>query len=396
MYDLDGYFRAAGGGPATADLLKSHSGLVMPGQVQSGETFDFMQYLEKSGGISAPSSGDMHIDVALTNISLAFMQDADTFVARQAFRSIPVAQRGNVYWTYPRGSFNRNQMQRRAPGTESQGANYEVDTAKYFCDVYALHVDIADQIRDNADAAFNLERDASTFLTMKSMLLEEIDWRDKFFSDTVVTAPGTVWDFVADGTEAPPATATDFDASDAANNGINQWSDAVSDPIEDHRRAKREMQQRTGFRPNIEVMGREVYDILLDHPDIIGRLDAGQTPNGPAMATKEALAKLFELDEIIVMDAIVNTAAVGLPDNHQFIGGKNSLLLYRPASPGLMTPAPGYTFLWSGFSGANSGGMRISNIRAELIRSDRIEIESAFEHNQVSQELGYFFRSIVG
>jgi hypothetical protein len=355
----------------------------------------------KSGGISQPSSGDMHIDTALTDVSLAFLQDSNVFGSRRAFRSVPVRHRGDVYWTYPRGAFNRSQMEKRAPGTESASATYQTDTAKYYCDVYALHVDIADQVRDNADSAFDMDRDATTFLTLKSLLLEELDWRDKFFGGTGFSVtPGAVWTYVADGVASSPTALGSLDfVTNATNNNVLQWSATPGageeGPIEVIRRAKRVMQQNTGFRPNIMVLGREVIDVLYDHPDIVGRLDSGQTPGGPAMTTLQSLTALFELDEIIIMDGIVNTAAAGIADSHSFIGGKNALLLYRPASPGLMTPAPGYTFLWSGFRGANSGGMRIKNIRNELIESDRIEIQSAFEHNQVSKELGFYFNGIV-
>jgi hypothetical protein len=293
-------------------------------------------------------------------------------------------------------------MKQRAPGTESAGSNWQVSTDSYFCEVYALHVNIADQIRDNADSAFDLNRDASMFLTMKSLLNEEIDWRDRFFGGTgFVATPGSVWAFVADGVATTNGTALgSLDFTNASNNDVCRWDEVpASDeegPIETVRRAKRTMQQSTSFRPNIMVMGREVFDALLDHPDILGRLDSGQTPGGPAMTTRQSLAALFELDEILVMESIVNTAAPLATDAHAFIGGKNALLLYRPATAGLMTPAPGYTFLWSGFSGANSGGMRMKTFRMEELESERVEIQSAYDHKLVSSELGFYFNGIVG
>ena len=74
---------------------------------------------------------------------------------------------------------------------------------------------------------------------------------------------------------------------------------------------KRIIQEQTGFRPNVLGIGRPVFDILLDHPDIVGRIDRGQTPNGPARASRQDLAALFELEAIEVMDAIYNDAAGG-------------------------------------------------------------------------------------
>ena len=48
--------------------------------------------------------------------------------------------------------------------------------------------------------------------------------------------------------------------------------------------------------------------MLCDDPDIVDRLKYGQTAPRPAQVTKEAMAALFELDEIMVMDGIYNAA----------------------------------------------------------------------------------------
>ena len=347
----------------------------------------------KAGGFSSPSTGDVHVDAVLTNLSLAFMQDASKFVARRAFREVPVKHRSDIYYTYDRGEFNRNQMEERAPGTESAGANYNVSTQNYFCRVYALHKNIDDQTRDNADSPLNLDREATMFLTMKALLNQEIDWVNRFFGGTGFSVtPGVVWTFVADGA-ASRSAALNF--QDAGNNDLIRWSAANSTPIEDVRLARRTMLAETGFEPNVFVMGRSVEDVLKDHPDIIGRIDSGQTPGGPAMTMRENLAALFEVDEILTMNAIQNTAKLGATPAHALIGGDNALLLYRPSSPGLLTPAAGYTFLWGGFSGANSGGLRIKNFRMEHIESDRVEAQVAYDHNKVAADLGFYFNDIV-
>ena len=367
MFDLDEFLKST----SSFDVL---------------ETSDFA----KTGGMYTPSLGDRHIDSALTNISLAFVQSAEGFVAERTFRTVDVNHKSDVFWEYPRGEFNLNLMEERAPGAESAGAGYNVNELPYNCKVYALHTPIPDQIRSNADSAFNLDRDAVQFLTQKSLIHREVKWATDYFASG--QTPGQVWTFVGDGI-AGVTTATDF--TGAGTNDVQQWDQATSKPIEIVRTAIRTVQQETGFRPNIMTMGRAVFDVLVDHPDIIGRIDSGQTPNGPAMASKQLLAALFEVDEILVMDAIVNSAKFGLPAQHAFIGGKNALLCYRPSSPGLMTPAAGYTFNWTGFVGANEAGGRIKNFRVESRESDIIEIQSSFDQHKVASDLGFFFNGIV-
>ena len=95
------------------------------------------------------------------------------------------------------------------------------------------------------------------------------------------------------------------------------------------------------------------------------------------------------------MDAIYNSANEGAADAHSFIGGKNALLSYVPASPGILTPSAGYTFGWNGYLGAGAEGNRISRFRMPALKSDRIENEIAFDHKIVSADLAAFFEGIV-
>ena len=325
---------------------------------------------------SQPSRSDVHINGPLSNISLAFIQSADAFVADSAFPRMAVAKQSDSYFTYDRGYFNRAEMQKRAPGAESAGANYAISTANYACDVWALHRDVADQVRANADAPISLDREATELLTLQGLLRKEKEWADAHF----VTG---AWTTEVAGVSGAPGASQ-----------VQRWDEAASTPIEDVRDGMRSMHQLTGFRPNKMILGREVYDKLLDHPDIVGRLDRGQT-SGPAIVMRDSLAALFELSEILIMDAIENTAAEGLANVHAYIGGKNALLLYAAPSPGLMVPSAGYTFTWAGLLGGGALGTRISRMRMEHLKSDRLEIEMAFDQNQVSADLGYFLLDVV-
>ena len=324
-----------------------------------------------------PSRGDVHVDRPLTGVSLAFMQEAESFVAPRAFRMIPVGSKSDEYFVYDRSYWFRDEMQKRSPSAESAGMDYGISTDSYSCDVWALHKDIADQVRENADPAVNLDREAAEILAMKWMIRMERDWASQFMTTSAWTLDQT--------------------GVDSASPGSNQFGRFDRDdslPIEVVRAGRRIVQQRTGLKPNVAVMGPEVYDALLDHPDIVGRLDRGQT-DGPAMVMKDALAALFELDEILVMEGIYTTSDEGAATaTYGSIGGKSMLLLYRPAAPGLLTPAAGYGFSWSGMGGM-MGGQRIKRMRNELTESDRLEIQASWDFKQVAADLGLFFATAV-
>lgn len=325
-----------------------------------------------------PTPGDVHVNAPLTNISIAMLQSAGNFIGTRAFPNIPVSKQSDAYYSYDRGYFNRDEMAERAPGTESEGSGYAVDADNtYFCKVYAFHKDVPDQMRANADAALNPDREATTFVTQKALIK-----REKLFSDAYMQAG--VWTNQRTGHAS---------TEDATNTVF--WDNTASDPINRVRDWKRTVLESTGFEPNKLVLGKKVYDVLLDHPDIIDRLKYGQTAGSPAMANREKLAQLFEIDEILVSKAISNTAKEGAANAHSFIIGKHALLCYAAPAPGLMTPSAGYTFSWTGYLGAGAEGTRIKQFRMENLESDRVEIQMAMTCKLIAADLGFFANAIV-
>lgn len=328
--------------------------------------------------MSQPTRGDVHVNKPLTNISIAYMQDASNFVADTVFPNIPVPQQADRYYTYDRGFFNRDEMEERAPGTESAGSGYEVDnTPTYYARVYAFHHDVPDQIRANVDSVLQPDSDATKLVSHKALIKREKLWVSKYFQ------PAT-WTFDVDGVAGVPGA-----------DQVLQWSDANSTPIEDVAAAQDAILEETGQLANVLVVGRQVWTALKNHPDIIDRVKYGQTPGGTAKISLQALADLFEVQRIVVMNAIENTAKEGQANDHSFIGGKKALLAFAPASPGLQVPTAGYTFSWTGFLGAGAMGGRIKKFRMEALESDRIEIQMAFDQKLVSADLGYFWDTIV-
>jgi hypothetical protein len=325
-----------------------------------------------------PTPGDVHVNTPLTNISIAFLQNAANFVSSRVFPNIPVTKQSDRYYVYERGDFNRDEMAERAPATESVGGGYKLDnTPTYFANRFSFHKDIPDEVRANADAVLNPDREATAYVTHKALIKREKLFVQKFFQ-------AGLWGVDYTGVSSNPSGAN-----------LLQWNDANSTPIESVRAAKRSIAERTGFEPNKLVLGRAVYDALLDHPDIIDRLKYGQTAGGVANTSTSDLAALFKVEEILVMNAVENTAKEGAAASHSFIGGKNAMLVHAASAPGLMTPTAGYTFSWTGLLGAGGEGNRIKSFRMEQLGADRIEIDMCFDQKLVSADLGQFFSGIV-
>lgn len=323
-----------------------------------------------------PTASSLHVNTPLSNISIAFMQKGTGFVADRAFPVVYVDKQSDAFYEYDRADWNRNAMQKRAPATESVGGGYRVSNNPYFADVFALHKDIDDQIRGNADSAFNLDRDASEWLGRAALINREVNWATDFFTTGVWTTDLT-------GVAAAPGAGQ-----------FLQWNDANSTPLETIRAAKLTIQLSTGYTPNKLIIGTQVWNSLVDHVDIMERIKFSSSNSAPAMVTKEAVAALLELDEILVMDSIQNTAIEGAAATNAFIGGKKALLLYSPQSPGLLTPSAGYTFAWRGYMGGTQPA-EITRFRMEHLKSDRVEIEAAYDQKKIAADLGVFFTAAI-
>jgi hypothetical protein len=313
-----------------------------------------------------PTQSDVHVDAILTGISVAYMQEADHFVAGKVFPSVPVTKQSDKFFTYTQADFFRDEVQYRADGTESAGSGYGLSTDSYSANVWALHKDIGDQTRANADAPLNMDQDATRFLAQQMLIRQERDWATNYF--------GTgIWD-----TDITPSTL---------------WSASGSDPIGDVQAGINTMLTNTGYRPNVGVCSYAVFSILKNHTDIVERYKYTTSES----MTTDLIARVLGLDELHVMGSIVNSADEGATASYAQIGDKDMLLAYVPASAGLMQPSAGYNFSWTGL--ANSGGIgtstSVSRFRMDHLRADRLEIQSAWDFKVVSSALGYFFSNCV-
>jgi hypothetical protein len=332
------------------------------------------QWIKKSN----PTRGDVHVNRPLTNISVAYVQEETNFVAAETFQVVPVVKQSDRYFSYDMGDFNRDEMKVRGPSTESAGGGYDLDnTPNYFCNVWAYHKDIDDDIRSNSDDPLDPDTDATEFVTNKALIR-----RERAFAASYFTAG--VWGIDQTGVASGPST-----------DEFLQWNDAASTPVEDIRAQKTAIAASTGFMPNVLTLDQYTYDALVDHPDIVDRIKYGQTSPGPAVTNKQALAAILDLEAVLVSRAVYNSAEKGATDSQGFILGKGALLTYRPRRPGTMIPAAGYTFSWKGMYGANRIGLRIRQFRIERLKSDRVEIEMAFDQKVVVADLGCFFASAV-
>jgi hypothetical protein len=296
---------------------------------------------------------------------VAFVQSESDFIADKVFPMVPVKSSSDRYFVYKKDAWFRSDAKVRAPGTESAGSGWEIDnTPTYSAKVVAIHKDVDDQTRANADQPLDMDRDATNYTTRQCLLKREKDWQTNYFTSGV-------W-----GADFTPGTL---------------WSSGSATPIDDIDTKKDEIQTATGLMPNVLVVGPAVHRALKNHPTILDRIKYTQR----GLVTEDILAGLFGVQRYLVARAVQNSAGEGLAASMSFMYGKHALLVYSSNAPSLMEPSGGYIFSWTGMFGAGPFGNRMKKFRMEHLASDRIECEMAYDMKVVAPESGVFFNNVV-
>lgn len=310
-----------------------------------------------------PVASDVHVNAPLTNISVAWLQSQGAYVADKVFPTVPVQKQSDLYYEFDRGDFLRDEAATRAESSETAGGGFRLSTTAYNCRVEGFHKDIDDRVRSNADSVLSMDSAASQFVTQKLMIKRERRFAAAFFTTGIWT------------TDITPG---------------NLWSATNSTPRADVDTGKQTILGATGFEPNTLTVSYAVHCALRSNPDVRDQFKYTSADS----IDESMLARYFGVERYIVAKAVYNSAVEGATATGTPIFGKHALLSYTPPGPSLMTPAAGYTFAWSGYTGAVNG-MRMKKFRMEQLASDRIEGEVAYDFKVVSTLLGYFFASVV-
>lgn len=327
----------------------------------------------------------VHIDVPLSNLTLAYAQSQANFVADKIFPVVGVDKQSNKYYVYDRANMNRTgDVQKLAPRTEVKRIGMTISNDSFYADVYGLGMDFDEQTLANEDAVLNLRAAGAETLMTRLLIHREEAFANTFFKTGV-------WTSEVAG-----------DASGSVGAGeVVYWSDYTnSTPITDVTTARRTMQLKSGgFKPNTMVVGKEVRDVLINHPDILARLNGGATVANTALITDAKLAEIFEVENFYVMEAVSNSAKEGLAEVNGFIGGKHAMLVHTPRTAGLMTPAAGLTFAWNTIPGVANLGITVESFSDDALKrmqvAEHIQVKMAYDMKVVGADLGYFFKDIV-
>lgn len=312
------------------------------------------------------SGRDVHVDALLTNLVVGYSNPA--YIADTIFPIVPVAKQGDLFLVFDQSAWFRDEAKLRAPGTKSEGGSWGTSKDNYFAVRYSYRTEIPDEVRDNADASFNLDSNAATFVMDKIGMRKEISWANDFFKTGV-------W------------------ASDKVGGvDFTKWSDySASLPFPDLTTYADDMEGRIGFEPNTVVMGKRVWSKLRWHPDLIETIKYTQR----AIVGEDLFSAATGLGRVLIGKSLYTTDPEGTAEasvTYNRIWGDNVLLMYVAPNAGIMTPSAGYTFTWRRVPNSIAYILRHRDDQSEI---DIIEGNTYYDQKVTASRAGIFLSGAI-
>ncbi len=168
--------------------------------------------------------------------------------------------------------------------------------------------------------------------------------------------------------------------------GTSQWSDFTnSDPIA----AIMNALDGCIMRPNVMVIGRKVFSTLARHPKIVKAVLGNSGDSG--IARRQDIASLFELEDVQVGEAYVNTAKKGQAVSLARTWGNHCSLIYRDRTA---NTRGGVTFGFTAQFGSRIAGS-VPDPDIGLRGGERVRVGESVKELIIANDLGYFFQNAI-
>jgi hypothetical protein len=301
------------------------------------------------------------VDPVLSQLSIGYKNGA--YIADQIFPEIGVKKQSGKHFIYDKGAF-RAEDSGRGPGARSKEVTHNITTGlPYFAEDHALKEFVADEDVDNAAENVDPYVDATENVTEKLFVGKEIELAAQLTDTAVLTQNDTL-------------------------SGTEQWSDYDnSDPVADIKAAKAVVHAQIYTDPNTLIMGKQVFDALLDHPAVIERVKYSQL----GILNTDLLARFFGVERILVGGAGKNGSKEGQADSMSYIWGKNAILAYVNPRIGQKMITLGNTYRWKSRVTERLNGTDERDRRGQFIRVG----DDYYDLKIVAAEAGYLIKNAI-
>lgn len=305
-----------------------------------------------------PQLIDYQIDQVLTNMSVAY-QNGD-LIGTQIMPRVEVNGRTGFFYTFDKSKFNIHDSRRTGTSRANRITNGMTKTAYGPLMEQSLEEPIEYEIRDTYPSPHDARVDATESVT------EALDLGLEQEIATLLTNTSNI-------------------TQNVTLSGTDQFSDyANSDPFAVFQTGIDTIKAATGTTPNRLIIGYQVWSKLRHHPDLLGRMSVASV----RVLTTQMLADLIGVEEVMVGDAVYNTADEGQTPSLSYLWGKHALLAYVQSSPGIRKISLGYTLQVADARYVDRWDE--PQVKAEFVRAN-----DYYEAKLVAAEAGYLIKNAV-
>lgn len=320
---------------------------------------------------------------ALTNMALAYYQDARNYFAKAIFPVCPVSQSADNYYIFDKEDLLRDNWKRKPAYGKVDPAPVSEHTDTYACQVDQMIMGI-DQIRQTdlqrrqGPSIIDPKTQRAKAIAEQANIHQDRLFAERFFKKGV-------WENEKVG----------IDSTSPNSGQFIKFSNGNSDPVEFVDKEKTGMHQETGRMPNRLALGVNVYNALKHHPAILERVKYGGSTVNPAYVTENVLAQLFGVERLVVLNSVMNKAEMGADGNMDYIGDPNAFLLsYATNAPSVDEPSAGYIFAWDMLGNGQLFPI-LNYLGLPGEHSELIEGLMAFDMKKTADDLGRFYADAV-
>ncbi len=320
-----------------------------------------------------PNVKELIVTGPLANVSVAYKNKS--YIGDRVFPIIDGVDPKAKIAVYQKGAWFRDEAGIRGPGARAPRGGYPIDWITISTKEYAYAKEVTDEDRRFAQSRMapplKPDQDAIEFCADKIDLAKERRIANLIINS--VWADGNSGGEDAEGLWSPPGNTNTF-LADIAN-------------------GRKVIQKNCGVTPNVLILDFATYEALKQCDAILDKIKYTQR----GVLTRELLAAVCDLEEVLVGEAIYSTAKetkAGTDFTPQYIWEVNAnkgmgFLFYRPPSPGLKVISAGYQCRTAYEDGSPR---RVTMWREPAEHQDVYEVAEETDIIQVAAGAGYLWK----
>lgn len=319
----------------------------------------------------------LHIQQALTNMSVGYENAA--FVAEQVAPVIPTDFPSDKYWQFGLEKFNLYQDD-YVPGATPGEIAWSLTPQTFTTEGHGIRGWYPSIAPSAADAVVDLDVETTENVGEAIGLVEEVSLLNTLLASLTVT------DLSAAG-------------------GPYQFDNPDNDPVTWFDLQKETIATAIGKKPNALLLGRKAFRGLRNNPNLLKRVVFGTTVNLQPrdMLSPQDIGAKLDIPEVIVGEAMYNTAALGKTAALSYIWSDYALLFYKEPTPGRRKISLAYTFRWNFNSTRNQtlmaaggqGGQFIQKWYDQDKKRQVIDAQKFYTQQIISSGAGLMWKNTV-